>query len=175
MANKSAKKKSSKVVTRKVAARATKRPSKRAVQKSAGGRRARGAPDHVVFISHSSKEPWIARQIAKEVRAAGAVPWVDVNDIRGGDDFQEAIMEAIRNCTEAIVLVSPSLVNSQWVSIEIGAVAVQDKRVTPVLNNVTPDQVEALRRFNAINLNDFDNYLNQLKERVRPHRRAGRR
>ena len=182
MAKKPAKKKPGKTATRKAAGRATKKATGRATKKAvelaprkAAERAVRGASGYVVFISHSSKESWIAGQIAKEVRALGADPWVDVNDIRGGDDFQDTIMKAIRNCTEAIVLVSPSSVKSRWVSIEIGAVAVQGKRVTPVSNNVAQDKMGTLRRFNAIDLNDFDNYLKQLKERIRPHRRGRRR
>lgn len=156
---------------------ASKASSKKAGKKAVREARARRrSPDaYAVFISHSSKESWIARQMAKEVKARGAVPWVDVNDIQGGDDFQERIIEAIRNCTEAIVLVSPSSVSSQWVSFEIGAVAVQGKRATPVLNNVAPEEMATLRRVNAIDLNDFDDYLKQLKERIRQHRRGGRR
>lgn len=156
---------------------ASKIPSKKAgrtaTRKGQARQRAPGA--YAVFISHSSREAWIAKQMAKEVKALGAVPWVDVNDIQAGDDFQERIIAAIRNCTEAIVLVSPNSVSSQWVSFEIGAVAVQGKRATPVLNNVAPDEMAPLRRVNAIDLNDFDHYLRQLKERVRQHGRGGRR
>lgn len=178
MANRTAKKRS----TRKAAGRATKKATGRATKKAvkrasrkAAGRAARGAAGYAVFVSHSSRESWIAGQMAKEVRALGAEPWVDVNDISGGDDFYEKIMEAIRGCTEAIVLISPSSVNSRWVSFEIGAVAVQNKRVTPVLNNVTAGEMEPLRRVNAIDLNDFDDYLRQLKERIRQHGRGRRR
>ena len=150
---------------------------KPAARKAAARRRPAGRDSYAVFISHSSKESWIAGQMAKEVRALGAAAWVDVSDLSGGDDFYAQIMEAIRGCTEAIVLVSPISVNSQWVSFEIGAVAVQGKRVTPVLNNVTAGEIEPLRRVNAIDLNDFGEYLRQLKERVRQQqrRRRGRR
>ena len=130
-------------------------------------RAARRGAGYVVFISHSSKESWIARQIAKEVKAAGGTSWVDVNVLAGGDDFQDEILEAIRTCSEAIVLISPDSVNSQWVSYEIGAVAVQGKRVTPVLNNVPPEAMAPLRRVHAIDLNNFDAFLGQLKERIR--------
>lgn len=156
---------------------ASKASSKKASGKTSKQGQARRRPSsaYAVFISHSSKESWIARQMAKEVKALGAVPWVDVNDLQAGDDFQMRILEAIRNCTEAIILVSPNSVSSQWVSFEIGAVVVQGKRATPVLNNVAPEEMATLSRVNAIDLNDFDDYLRQLKERVRQHRRGGRR
>lgn len=173
MTNKASKK--NKAGPKKRAKAASRNPPKRAARKPTKKRTRRGPSDYVVFISHSSKESWIAAQIAKEVRGRGAEAWVDVNDLSGGDDFYEKIMEAIHGCTEAIVLISPISVNSQWVSFEIGAVAGQGKRVTPVLNNVTAGRLEPLRRVSAIELNDFDDYLRQLEARIRQHKRGGRR
>jgi hypothetical protein len=149
--------------------------AKRTARKAASKRAPRKSSDYVVFISHSSMEIWIAGQLAKEVKAKGAKPWVDVGDISGGDDFYNRIMKAIHDCTEAIVLISPVSSKSQWVSFEIGAVAGQGKRVTPVLNNVPASRMEPLRRVNAIDLNDFDTYLKQLVERIRQHRRDRKR
>lgn len=156
------------------AAKKTGRARPQAAKKGAAPRGRRGGPGYVVFISHSSKESWVARQLAKEVKAAGGASWVDVNVLAGGDDFQDEILEAIRTCSEAIVLISPNSVNSQWVSYEIGAVAVQGKRVTPVLNNVPPEAMAPLRRVHAIDLNDFDDFLAQLRERIRQGSRRRR-
>lgn len=146
--------------------------AKGAARKSAAKKAARKPAGYIVFISHSSSESWVAGQMAKEAKARGATPWVDGSDIAGGDDFYDRIMEAAHACHEAIVLISPASVKSQWVSFEIGAVAGQGKRVTPVLNNVTADRMEPLRRVNAISLNNFDNYLTQLAERARQHKRS---
>ena len=151
-------KRSVKAATKRARARTAKKPRARAAS--------RKAPAYTVFISHSSKDNWVAGQIAKEVRALGGEPWYDLNKLRGGDAFQEEILEAIRDCTEAIVLISPNSVNSQWVSYEIGAVAVQYKRVTPVLNNVPPEAMAPTRGVSAIDLNDFDKFLSELAGRI---------
>lgn len=158
MATRATKKRPAKAVANKARGRAAKKPAARAASRKA-------AP-YTVFVSHSSKDNWIAGQIAKEVQALGGEPWFDLNRLRGGDAFQEEILEAIRDCTEAIVLISPNSVNSQWVSYEIGAVAVQGKRVTPFLNNVAPEAMAPLRGVNALDLNDFDKFLRELAGRI---------
>lgn len=167
MASKATKKRPGKAAAKRTRARSAKKPAARAASR-------RGSA-YAVFVSHSSKDNWIAGQIAKEVEALGGEPWFDLNNLRGGDAFQEEILEAIRNCTEAIVLISPNSVNSQWVSYEIGAVAVQDKRVTPVLNNVPPEAMAPLRDVSAIDLNDFDKFLRELAGRIGRRGRGRRR
>jgi hypothetical protein len=52
------------------------------------------------------------------------------------------------------------------VAFEIGAVAVQRKRVTPVLNNVSLEAMAPMKGVKAIDLNEFDDFLGQLKGRI---------
>jgi hypothetical protein len=40
---------------------------------------------YLVFISHSSRDSWIARMMAEKVSALGAEAWLDVKDLEGGD------------------------------------------------------------------------------------------
>jgi len=46
----------------------------------------------LVFISHSSQDTWVARQIAREVSLCGATPFLDEADVEVGDDFEEGIL-----------------------------------------------------------------------------------
>ena len=136
---------------------------KRSAKKKA---RASTSP-YLVFISHSSKEAWIANQISKELEALGARTWLDSKDLRGGDIWQEKILGAIDNCQEGLVLVSPDSVNSWWVAFEIGALSGQRKTVTPILNGVDPKGMASMRDVQAIDLNEFDKFLAQLKGRMK--------
>lgn len=138
-------------------------------------REPRAAPaTYTVFISHSSKESWIAQQISKEVVALGAKAWLDLKDLRGGDDIRRSIKRGIRASHEAVVLLSANSITSQWVSYEAGVADSQGKRITPILNNLTPDKTLApLRGIKAIDLNDFGNFLLELAERIARHH-AGR-
>jgi hypothetical protein len=121
---------------------------------------------YVVFISHSSADRWIARKMAEGVEALGAQAWLDEKDLVGGDIIADEIRRGIDDCDEAIVLVSHKSVNSQWVVFEIGAVWGQHKRVTPVLNNIGPEAMAPMREVRAIDLNEFDEFLIQLRRRM---------
>jgi hypothetical protein len=121
---------------------------------------------YLVFISHSSLDAWIARVMVEKIKALGAECWLDEKDLAGGDVIVEDIIRGIDACHEAIVLISPNSVKSQWVSFEIGGVRAQHKRVTPILNNVRPDDMAPMKDIKSIDLNKFELFLSQLKRRV---------
>jgi len=45
-----------------------------------------------VFISHSSADTWVAKQIAREIAACGATPFLDEAHVDAGADFEEDIL-----------------------------------------------------------------------------------
>src|SRR5262245_20996509 len=96
---------------------------------------------YIVFISHSSSDSWIADRVAEKVKLAGAETWIYRRDLKAGDVIVEEIIKGIDACHEALVLVSPGSVKSQWVLYEIGAVSGQHKRVTPVLIHVRREAI----------------------------------
>jgi hypothetical protein len=49
---------------------------------------------------------------------------------------------------------------------EIGAARIQRKRVTPILNNVGYDAIKPLKDVKAVDLNEIDDFLFQLKKRI---------
>lgn len=104
--------------------------------------------------------------MADKIAELGAEPWLDMKDLEGGDTIDEEILKGIDACQEAVVLVSPNSVGSQWVVFEIGAARGQHKRVTPILNNVPYDAIVPLRVGKAIGLNDFERFLSELGKRI---------
>lgn len=139
------------------------------------GRKIAAAPErpaqssaYTVFISHSSKESWIAKQISKEIESLGAETWLDVKDLRGGDEIRRSIKRGLRASHEAVVLLSANSLTSQWIIYEVGVADSQGKRVTPILNNLAPDDMFApLHDIKAIDLNDFDQFLIELAGRIK--------
>ena len=132
-----------------------------------------GSERYLVFISHSSKDSWIARIIAEKISALGAEAWLDIKDLEGGDIVTGKILEGLDRCHEAVVLVSPNSVGSQWVVFEIGAVWGQHKRITPILNNVSYEAITPLKEVKAVDLNDFDRFLDELAKRI-PQRKTAK-
>lgn len=141
---------------------------KRTPKQRGKGKRGESAAacNYIVFISHSSYDLWIAKMMAEKVSALGAEPWLDEKDLEGGDVIPEKIIRGIDASHEAIVLLSPKSIKSQWVAFEIGAARGQHKRVTPVLNNVGPEAMAPMKSVKAIELNEFEKYLIQLKKRM---------
>ena len=129
---------------------------------------------YLVFISHSSADIWIAEQIEKQIKALGAETWLDKKDLKGGDILSDEIIRGIDGCDEALVLVSPKSVKSQWVICEMGAVLGQHKRVTPILNQVSYDALVPMRGVKSIDLNQFDEFLIQLAKRMSEPSKTGR-
>jgi hypothetical protein len=137
-----------------------------------GNRKNRADSAYVIFISHSSNDAWIAKTIAEQIESLGAECWLDEKDLEGGNVIVDEIISGIEACKEAIVLISSNSVNSPWVSFEIGGVRAQHKRVTPILNNVHPNEMAPIQDIKAIDLNKFDEFLAQLRRRIaRAHSR----
>jgi len=73
-----------------------------------------------VFISHSSKDQFIAETIAEKIENLGAKVWIDTKNMEGGSITVQEILGAIDACHEAVVIVSPDSIKSQWVPFEVG-------------------------------------------------------
>lgn len=129
----------------------------------------------LVFISHSEKDRWIARQIANQIeekgRSYGIKTFLDEKDIMGGESIPEAIRNNIRNCSEFLVLLSRYSIDRPWVLIEIGAAWVLGKRIVAIIDKVTPEEMpDIITPYKAVDLNSFDEYLQQLLDRVKEAR-----
>ena len=127
---------------------------------------------YVVFISHASTDSWIAKTMAEKISFPGVKPWLDEIDMEGGDVVVDDIIRGVDSCDEAVILVSPNTVNSQWVIFEIGAVRGQHKRVTPILNNVHHDAIDPMSDVKGMALNEFDKFTRQLKNRAQARRKV---
>ena len=90
-----------------------------------------------VFISHASSDLWIARQIAKEVAGCGVETFLDEGDTPHGDDFDEESLRPEEQCTELLVLLTPSSLARAYIWLEIGYFRRSGKRIVGVLYGLT--------------------------------------
>ena len=75
----------------------------------------------LVFVSHSSQDTWIAKQIAREIQSRGATPFLDEEQVDAGADFEEDILNFLERAHELVVLLTPWALDRPYVWAEIGA------------------------------------------------------
>ena len=101
---------------------------------------AKNQPDYLVFISHSSKDRWIARQMAaiieRKAKRYGVRTFLDEVDLEGGDRIPATIKANLHACEEFVILLSPQSVTRQWVLVELGGAWTLDKRVIAITYNL---------------------------------------
>ena len=127
---------------------------------------------YLVFISHSAKDRWIAKQMATLIeeggREYGVKTFLDEKDIEGGESIPESIRENIEGCDEFLVLLSRYSIDREWVLIEIGAAWGLRKRIIAIIDKVAPEEMPGIiTPYKAIDLNSFEEYLEQLINRAK--------
>ena len=127
----------------------------------------------LVFVSHSSLDTWVAKQIAKGIEAAGASTFLDESNVNVGEDFEERILSALNDAAELLVLLTPWSLTRRYVWAEIGAAWGRRIQIVGVLHGLTPEDLQSdpsvptfLTRRDLIQLNDIETYFGQLAERI---------
>jgi TIR domain len=82
-------------------------------------------PPYLVFISHSSEDRWIARQMAaiieRKAKRYGVRTFLDEKDLEAGAVIPEEIRRHLESCEEFLVLLTSLSISRQWVLLELGA------------------------------------------------------
>jgi TIR domain len=132
----------------------------------AGGQR-------LVFVSHSGMDTWVAKQIAREISACGAMPFLDEAEIDVGADFEEDILAFLQKADELVVLLTPWALERPYVWAEIGAAWGRQIPIVGLLHGLIVAELQSraaipilLKRRDLISLNQIDTYLAQLRGRV---------
>ena len=110
----------------------------------------------------------MANAIEEKGKKYGIKTFLDEKDIEGGESIPEAIRKNIQECNEFLVLLSRYSINRPWVLIEIGAAWLAGKRIVAIMDKVSPKELpEVIVSCKAIDLNSFDEYLEQLVNRAK--------
>lgn len=132
-----------------------------------------GTGRRLVFISHSGADTWVAKQIAREIEACGAIPFLDEAHIDAGADFEEDILNFLAHAHELVVLLTPWALDRAYVWAEIGAAWGRRIPLVALLLGLTPAEVQAhpgvpvlLKKRDLLPLNEVDVYLRQSRLRV---------
>jgi hypothetical protein len=128
------------------------------------------ARPYQVFVSHATADKWLARVVCEKMEAVGAKTFRDDRDIQGGDDIPEEIRRQINLSKEIVVLLTPESIDRRWVILEVGAAWGRSKRmrIVFIMCHVSVDPIpDMIKNKKAIPLNDLDQYVNELADRVR--------
>jgi len=127
-------------------------------------------------LSHSSRDTWIAKQVAREIETAGAKAFLDEAEVDAGADFEEDILEFLERAHELVVLLTPWALDRPYVWAELGAAWGRRIPIVALLCGMTPSELQArpgtpvfLKKQNLLELNDAGRYFGQLKRRVQSH------
>ena len=128
----------------------------------------------LVFVSHSARDTWVARQIAREIAECGAEPFLDEAEIEVGEDFEEEILVFLDKADELVVLMTPWALERPYVWAELGAAWSRRIPIVMLFQGMTPGEFQSrpgipvfLKKRNMVDLNAIDGYLAELKKRVR--------
>jgi len=127
----------------------------------------------LVFVSHSGEDTWVAKQIAREIEARGAIPFLDEAEVDAGADFEEDILKFLEKAHEMVVLLTPWALDRPYVWAEIGAAWGRRIPIVALLHGLTPSELRGragvpvlLKKRDLIQLNEIGTYLEQLASRI---------
>jgi hypothetical protein len=126
-----------------------------------------------VFVSHGWHDRWIAKQMARLMKDAGADPFIDIFDIKKGDRIEAKVRQGLDQSTELVALLTPWSIDRNWVWTEMAAAWMVQKRYVGVLYGLTLNEIERdrgglaiLAPTNLMVLDEFDGYISELTERM---------
>jgi hypothetical protein len=126
-----------------------------------------------VFVSHSARDTWVARQIAREIENCGAKPFLDEAEIGVGEDFEEEILNFLEEADELVVLITPWALDRPYVWAELGAAWTRRLPIIILLQGMTPGEFQSrpgvpvfLKKRNLVELNDIESYFAELRRRA---------
>lgn len=86
-----------------------------------------------IFLSYSTDDVSFATNLKDRIVNNGYEAWIDHQYIKGGQRWMEAIENALRTCHAMVLILSPSAVNSYFVTVEYLAILRMNKPLIPLI------------------------------------------
>jgi ATP-dependent Clp protease ATP-binding subunit ClpA len=84
------------------------------------------------FFSYSHEDSEFALRLAEDLKAEGAAVWIDQLDISPGEEWDNAVEDALANSPRMLLILSPASVKSKKVRNEIAFALDEQKALLPV-------------------------------------------
>jgi len=85
------------------------------------------------FFSYCRQDKEFATRLAEDLKAGGANVWMDRLDIAPGQEWDDAVEDAVSQCPRMLLLLSPASVQSRNVRNEVAYALDEKKTIIPVL------------------------------------------
>lgn len=116
----------------------------------------------LAFFSYSRDDSEFALRLAKDLKSAHAMVWLDQLDISPGQHWDQAVEQALTKCPNMLLILSPSAVASSNVMDEVSFALDEQKLIIPVLYSTCKIPFR-LRRLQYIDARkDYDRALEEL-------------
>jgi len=114
---------------------------------------ARPLGERTVFVSYSRRD-WdsAVSPLIQRLRQAGFQLWVDQGFLIGGEDWMDAIGEALKECSVCLLAISPDAMQSRFVKMEYRFFFNNDKPIVPVIVRPVSDLPPELSGIQYIDL-----------------------
>jgi len=129
--------------------------------------------EYRVFISRSSEDAGVAKLLCAWIEKAGALPVMGETHLEGGATFRQSLCCLVPSCNECVVILSPSALNSPWVSWELGLADAEERMVVPFLYEMKKSELSRDERWQALigdrtafQFDQVETYYRELVERV---------
>lgn len=86
-----------------------------------------------IYVSHAESDEVFATQLTRDLRASGALVWLDVYDAEPGRDWMPSVEQALEESQIMVVVLSPEALRSDHVTLEWQAYLEACRPVLPVL------------------------------------------
>jgi TPR repeat protein len=121
-----------------------------------------------IFVSHASKDRSIAATVCEALENRGLGCWMSSRDISPGDNFQVAIVRAIRAAKAIVLVFSANVNNSDEIKKELTLAGQSRVVVVPVrVEDVTPDEAFAYEFATRQWIDMFDDWERSIQRLAR--------
>ncbi len=127
-----------------------------------------------VFISYDRKSSAAeTKSLASDLEAAGFSTWWDTQNMRGGDDFHDAIDKNLDLCKAAIIIWTEESIKSKWVRSEADHALRLDKLINTHVQGVDPAAIpKPFNQIHSVALEDRAAIIGALRPYVGRKRRT---
>jgi TolB-like protein len=91
-----------------------------------------------IFISHASQDQPVATAVCKALEDAGLRCWIAPRDVRAGDFYADAIVQAINSCPVLVVILSANAIDSAHVLREVERASAKKRPIISIHTDSTP-------------------------------------